>query len=120
MDESKFENHRVYKMPFARIYPEYITKSERKGRTKAELDEVIRWYTGYTQEEFEKHLQDETTLEDFYAQAKLNPNRKLVTGVICGVRVEEIKHPTMQALRYLDKLVDELANGKPMEKILRS
>lgn len=120
MDQSKFENHRIYKMPFSRIYPEYITKVERKGRTKEELDEVIHWLTGYTQAELEAHLQNETTIEDFYGQAKLNPDRKFVTGVICGVRVEEITHPLMQALRYLDKLVDELAKGKPMEKILRT
>lgn len=121
MNEASFENHRIYKMPFARIYPEYINKAERKGRTKAEVDEIILWFTGYTQQQLDEVLTNETTLEDFYTNApQLNPNRNLIKGVICGVRVEDIKHPTMQAIRYLDKLIDELANGKAMEKILRT
>jgi hypothetical protein len=115
-DNSK---HRIYTISFARVYPEYINKAERKGRTKAEVDEIIRWLTGYSQKEFEAQLKKETDLETFYAQAKMNPSRKLITGVICGVRVEDIKEPTMQSLRYLDKLIDELAKGKTMDKILR-
>lgn len=114
------ENHRIYKMSFSSVYPLYLTKVEKKGRTKEELDEVIRWLTGFSQKELENHIEKETNFEDFFKEAKLNPNRKLVTGIICGVRVEEIKEPTMQAIRYLDKLVDELAKGKAMEKILRS
>ncbi|HRN95840.1 MAG TPA: DUF2200 domain-containing protein [Candidatus Levybacteria bacterium] len=107
-------------MSFARVYPEYIAKAERKGRTKAEVDEIIRWLTGYSQKEFEEQLKRETDLENFYAQApQLNSARKLITGVICGIRVEEINHPLMQNIRYLDKLIDELAKGKAMEKILR-
>jgi hypothetical protein len=114
-------NHRIYKMSFARIYPMYIAKAEKKGRTKAEVDEVIRWLTGYTQKGLESQLKKETDVEMFFAEApQLNPSRSLITGVICGVRVEDIKHPTMQAVRYLDKLIDELAKGKPMEKILRT
>lgn len=112
-------NHRIYKVSFASVYPYYVQKAERKGRTKKELDEIIRWLTGYTPKQLEAHLKKGTDFETFYANAKLNPKRKLVTGVVCGVRVEDIKEPTMQALRYLDKLVDELAKGRPMEKILR-
>lgn len=111
--------HRLYATSFSDVYPYYVAKAEKKGRTKAELDEIIRWLTGYTQKEFETHLEKGTNFEDFYGKAKLNPNRKLITGVICGVRVEDIEDPTMRNLRYLDKLVDELAKGKPMEKILR-
>lgn len=114
-------NHRIYTTPFARIYPMYVAKAEKKGRAKDEVDEVIRWLFGYTQKGLEKQLKNETDLETFIADApKLNPSRKLVTGVICGVRVEDIAHPTMQAIRYMDKLVDELAKGRPMEKILRA
>lgn len=114
------KNHRIYKMSFNSVYPLYIQKVEKKGRTKEELDEVIRWLTGYSQKELESQLQKEVDFETFYAEApKMNPLRKLVTGIICGVRVEDIKEPTMQSLRYLDKLVDELAKGRPMEKILR-
>jgi hypothetical protein len=112
-------NEKLFKMSFASIYPHYLKKVETKGHTKAELDEIIRWLTGYTQEQFEEHLSQETDLENFYGQAKLNPNRSLITGRICGVKVEEITDPTMQAIRYLDKLIDELAHDKPMEKILR-
>lgn len=107
-------------MAFARIYPLYITKVERKGRTKKELDEVIRWLTGYSQKQLELQIEKENTLERFFAEApEMNPNRSLITGVICGVRLEEIENPLMREIRYLDKLVDELAKGRPMEKILR-
>jgi hypothetical protein len=113
--------HRIYKIPFSNIYPLYIQKAERKGRTKDEVDGVIFWLTGHDTKSLQKVLDDEITLEDFFADApKLNPNRKLITGVICGVRVEEIEEKTMQEIRYLDKLIDELAKGKTMEKILRS
>ena len=121
MKEESFENHRIYKMNFASIYPLYITKAERKGRTKAEVDAVILWLTGFTKLSLEAQIKKGASHENFFAQApKLNPSRKLITGVICGVRVEEIKHPLMQEIRYLDKLIDELAKGKAMEKILRS
>lgn len=112
--------HRIYTMSVARVYPFYVEKAEKKGRTKAEVDEIIRWLTGYTQKQFQSQLKKDTNFETFFAEApKLNPSRKLVTGVICGVRVEEIEDPVMQEARYLDKLVDELARGKAMEKILR-
>jgi len=115
-----YENHRIYKTSFVSVYPYYVQKAEKKGRTKAEVDEIIRWLTGYTQKDFEIQLLKQTDFETFYSQApKLNPSRFLIKGVICGVRVEEITHPTMQTLRYLDKLIDELAKGKEMEKILR-
>ncbi len=107
-------------MSFARIYPMYIAKAERKGRTKAEVDEIIRWLMGYSQKGLESQLKKEKDLETFIAEApKLNPARKLITGVICGVRIEEIKDPLMREVRYMDKLIDELAKGRPMEKILR-
>lgn len=110
----------IYTMSFARIYPLYIAKAEKKGRTKAEVDEIIRWLTGYSQAELGAQLQRQTDFETFIAEApKLHPSRHLITGMICGVRVEEIKEPTMQEIRYLDKLIDELAKGKAMEKILR-
>jgi len=113
--------HRIYSVSFADIYPHYIAKAERKGRTKAEVDEIIRWLTGYSEPQFETCLRKETSLEDFYSKApQMNPSRSLITGVICGVRVEEIKEPIMQEIRYLDKLIDELARGKAMEKILRT
>lgn len=112
--------HRIYTMSFAKVYPMYVAKAEKKDRTKAEVDEIIRWLTGYTQEQLEKQIDDEVDFETFYAQApELNPNRKLITGVICGVRVEDIEESTMQEIRYLDKLIDELARGKKMEKIVR-
>jgi hypothetical protein len=114
------KKHRIYTMSFARVYPEYVNKAERKGRTKAEVDEVIRWLTGYDHEGLEAQLEKQTDMETFYAEApELNPSRTLIKGVICGVRVEEIEQPTMREIRYLDKLVDELAKGKAMEKILR-
>jgi hypothetical protein len=112
--------HRIYSTSFASVYPHYVTKAERKGRTKAELDQVIEWLTGFDQAALQRHLADGTTFEDFFADAHLNPNAKLITGVVCGVRVEDLDDPLMQKIRYLDKLVDELARGKPMEKILRS
>jgi len=112
--------HKIYSMSFARVYPLYITKVERKGRTKAEVDEIIHWLTGYSQKALEKELEKQTDFETFYAKApKMNPSRALIKGVICGVRLEEIKEPTMREIRYLDKLIDELAQGKTMEKILR-
>lgn len=111
---------RIYTMSFARIYPLYIAKAERKGRTKAEVDEIICWITGYSQKQLEAQLEKQTDNENFFAEApKLNPLRTLITGVICGVRIEEIKEPTMKEIRYLDKLIDELAQGKVMAKILR-
>lgn len=111
---------RVYTIKFASVYPLYVDKAEKKGRTKAEVDEIIRWLTGYSQDELEVQIETGADLETFYAEApKLNPSRRLVKGVICGVRVEDIKEPTMQEIRYLDKLIDELAKGKAMEKILR-
>jgi hypothetical protein len=111
---------RIYKMPFASCYPYYIAKAERKGRTKEEVDAIIRWLTGYTKKGFESQLKKQTDFENFFANApKLNPARKLITGLICGVRIEEIKEPTMREIRYLDKLIDELAKGRAMEKILR-
>ena len=107
-------------MSFASVYPLYIKKAEKKGRTKAEVDEIIRWLTGYSPDGFEARLKQQTDLESFFANApRLNPSRKSITGMICGVRVEEIKKPNMQEIRYLDKLIDELARGKAMEKILR-
>ena len=113
-------NEKIYKMEFSKIYPLLVNKAERKGRTRAEVDEVITWLTGYTAEEIEKAAAGSVTYGDFFRNApQLNPNRKLITGVICGVRVETIEEPLMQEIRYLDKLVDELAKGKAMEKILR-
>lgn len=112
--------HKIYNMSVAKVYPHYITKAERKGRTKAEVDEIISWLTGYSQEELEVQLEKETDFETFFAQApELNPSRSLIKGVICGIRVEDIEEPTMQEIRYLDKLIDELAKGKAMDKILR-
>jgi hypothetical protein len=117
--ENEKTNQRVRKMIFANVYPMYVAKAKRKGRTKKEVDEIIRWLTGYTDKKFEAQLEKGTDFETFFAKAKLNPSRKLIKGVVCGVRVEDVKDPTMQATRYLDKLVDELAKGRPMEKILR-
>ena len=111
---------RVFAISVASVYPHYVNKLEKKGRTTAELDEVITWLTGYDDSQLQQHLQDETTFEDFFAQAKLNPKASLITGSICGVKVQEIDDPLMQKIRYLDKLVDELAKGRPMEKVLRS
>ena len=111
---------RVFKIPFASVYPLYVEKVEKKGRTKAELDQVIEWLTDFDESALTKHLEAGTTLEDFFASASLNPNAPLITGVVCGIRVEEIEDPLMQKIRYLDKLVDELAKGKSMDKILRA
>lgn len=112
--------HRIYSISVASVYPHYIAKAEKKGRTKAEVDEIIRWLTGYSQTALESELAKGTNFEDFFGAApKLNPARELITGVICGIRVENIEEPLMRELRYLDKLIDELAKGKNMEKILR-
>ncbi|MBP6789388.1 MAG: DUF2200 domain-containing protein [Candidatus Promineofilum sp.] len=112
--------NRVYRMSFASVYPHYIAKAEKKGRTKTEVDEIIRWLTGYSQAALEDQLEQETDFETFFAEApQLNPARALIKGVICGVRLEEIQEPTMREIRYLDKLIDELAKGKAMAKILR-
>lgn len=114
------EKHRIYTTSFASVYPHYVAKAERKGRTKAELHQIICWLTGYSDAELATLLKTETDFETFFATAPaMNPNRSLITGVICGVRVEDIQEPTMREIRYLDKLVDELAKGKAMEKILR-
>ena len=112
--------HRIYTMSFASVYPLYVAKAEKKDHTKAEVDEIIGWLTGYSQEELAAQLDQQTDFETFLAQApRPNPSRTLIKGVICGVRVEDIEEPTMQEIRYLDKLIDELAKGKAMEKILR-
>ena len=113
--------HRIYSMSVASVYPHYVAKAEKKGRTKAEVDEIFRWLTGHSQESLDAALADRTSFEDFFAQApRMNPSRSLITGVVCGVRVEDIEEPTMREIRYLDKLIDELARGRKMEKILRS
>ena len=112
--------HRIFSISFASVYPLYVTKVEKKGRTTEELDEVIEWLTGFDDVELKQHIDEHTTFEDFFADADLNPNASLITGVICGMRVEEIEDPLMQKIRYLDKLVDELARGKSMAKILRT
>ena len=112
--------HRIYTTSFARVYPHYVAKAERKGRTKAEVDKIIRWLTGYSQMQLEAQIEKQTDFETFFAEApQMNPLRTLIKGVICGVRVEDIEEPIMQEIRYLDKLIDELAKGKAMEKILR-
>ena len=114
-------NHRIFSMSFARVYPLYIAKAEKKGREKSEVDTIIRWLTGYTQKQFEGHLKKETDFRTFFEEApKLNPARTSIKGLICGIRVEDIEEPLMREIRYLDKLVDELAKGKAMEKILRA
>lgn len=115
------KRHRIYTTSFASVYPHYVTKAENKDRTKAEVDEIIQWLTGYTHKQLNAILDDETDFETFFADApRMNPNRSLIIGVVCGVRVEDIEEPTMREIRYLDKLVDELARGKAMAKILRS
>lgn len=113
------KNTRVYKMSFASVYPHYIAKAEKKGRTKAEVDEIIFWLTGYNAEKLQEIIDNKIDFETFFAEASLNPNVSKITGVICGYRVEEIKDKLMQQIRYLDKLIDELAKGKTMDKILR-
>lgn len=112
--------HRIYTMSVANVYPLYVTKAEKKGRTKAEVDEIFHWLTGYSQKQLDAQLEREVDFETFFAEApRPHPSRELITGVICGVRVEDIEEPTMREIRYLDKLIDELARGKSMEKILR-
>jgi hypothetical protein len=112
--------HRIYTTSFASVYPHYVAKAEKKGRTKAEVDEIICWLTGHSQKSLDAALANKINFEDFFAQApKLNPSRSLITGVVCGVRVENVEEPIMREIRYLDKLIDELAKGKAMEKILR-
>ena len=112
--------HRIYTISFASVYPLYVAKAEKKGRTKAEVDQIISWLTGYGQKELQTQLEKRTDLETFFAEApNINPSRALIKGVVCGVRVEDIKEPTMREIRYLDKLIDELARGKAMDKILR-
>ncbi|MBY5413225.1 DUF2200 domain-containing protein [Rhizobium leguminosarum] len=112
--------HRIYSVSVASVYPHYVAKAEKKGRTKTEVDEIIRWLTGHSQQSLDDQLAEKTNFEDFFAQApRMNPSRSSITGVICGVRVEEIQEKTMREIRYLDKLIDELAKGKAMEKILR-
>ena len=113
--------HRIYTTSVASVYPHYVAKAERKGRSKAEVDEIIRWLTGYTQEQLGALLENRTDFETFFAEAPCpNPSRRLIKGVVCGVRIEAIEEETMREIRYLDKLIDELAQGKPMQKILRS
>ena len=112
--------HRIYTTSFASVYPLYVKKAEKKQRTEAEVDEVIRWLTGYSQQELDAHLAKQTDFETFFTKApRLNPSRALIKGSVCGVRLEDIEEPTMKEIRYLDKLIDELAKGKAMEKILR-
>ena len=112
--------HRIFTTSVASVYPHYVTKVERKGRTRAELDEVITWLTGYDEKALQAHLDAGTTFQDFFAGADLNPHVSLITGSVCGVKVQEVEDPLMRQIRYLDKLVDELAKGRPMEKVLRS
>ncbi len=121
MHDTRGAKHRIFTTSVASVYPHYVAKAEKKGRTKAEVDEIIRWLTGYSQDELEGQLARRTDFETFFADApQLNPARALITGVVCGVRVEDVEEPTMREIRYLDKLVDELAKGKAMEKILRA
>jgi hypothetical protein len=113
--------HRIYTTSFASVYPHYVAKAEKKGRTKSEVNEIICWLTGYSQTELERHLENKTDFETFFGSApELHPARSLIRGVICGIRIEEIEEPLMREIRYLDKLIDELAKGKSMAKILRS
>jgi hypothetical protein len=112
--------HRIFTTSFGSVYPLYVAKAERKGRTRAEVDEVIEWLTGFDHAELQRHIEEGTTFEDFFAQARVNPNAVLISGTVCGVRVQEVEDPLMQKIRYLDLLVDELARGKAMSKILRA
>ncbi|MBX3581075.1 MAG: DUF2200 domain-containing protein [Rhizobiaceae bacterium] len=115
------KKHRIYTTSVASVYPHYVAKAEKKGRTKAEVDQIIRWLTGYSEKEFDALLANGTDFETFFGMApQINPFRTSITGVVCGVRVEDVEEPTMREIRYLDKLVDELAKGRPMEKILRA
>lgn len=119
MGDAPVERHKIFGMAFAKVYPLYVNKAERKQRTKAEVDELIRWLTGYSQPQLDALAQSDTSFEDFFGGAPaLNPDRALIRGVVCGVRVEDVEHPLMRDIRYLDKLVDELARGKAIEKIL--
>ena len=120
MTTTKEHDAQIAKLTFAEVYPHYIAKVEKKGRTKEELHEVIHWLTGYSDRELKKKVDKEVTFKEFFAEAKINPNAKLITGSICGYRIEDIKTPLTRQIRYLDKLVDELAKGRKMEKILRS
>lgn len=117
MNDTSHHDDRIANMTFASVYPHYVTKVEKKGRTKDELHKVMKWLTGFTEKRLEKLIADEVTFETFFKKAKLNPNATLIKGVICGYRVEEIRNPLTQQVRYLDKLVDELAKGKKLEKI---
>lgn len=120
MNDTSHHDERIAKMTFASVYPHYVIKAEKKGRTKEELHQVIEWLTGYDEKELQKLIEEKATFEKFFQNATLNPNAHLITGLICGYRVEEIKNPLTQKARYLDKLVDELARGRKMEKILRT
>jgi hypothetical protein len=120
MDNTNTHDGRMAKMTFATVYPLYLAKVEKKGRTKAELDTVIEWLTGFNNKKLQQLVKDKVTFETFFEQASLNPDAKLITGMICGYRIEEIENPLTRQVRYLDKLVDELAKGRKMEKILRS
>jgi hypothetical protein len=120
MKRANNHDERMAKMSFASVYPLYLAKVEKKGRTKDELHQVIKWLTGFGEKTLQKHIKDKITFEQFFLHAKLNPNARLITGVICGYRIEEIENPLTQQVRYLDKLVDELAKGRKMDKILRS
>src|SRR5688572_23106940 len=119
MNNTNIHDERIANMTFASVYPHYITKVEKKNRTKEELHQVIEWLTGYDEKKLQKLIEEKVTFEKFFKNAALNPNANLITGVICGYRVEEIENPLTQQVRYLDKLVDELAKGRKMEKILR-
>jgi hypothetical protein len=119
MNTTNNHDERIAKMIFASVYPLYITKVEKKGRTKEELDQVIEWLTGFDEKKLKKLIDEKASFEQFFQQAKINPNAQLITGVICGYRIEEITNSLTQQVRYLDKLVDELAKGRKMEKILR-
>lgn len=120
MKDTSAHDERIAKMSFASVYPHYLTKVEKKGRTKEELEQVISWLTGYNNKQLEVMIRDKISFEEFFKKAKIHPNAKLITGLICGYRVEEIQNPLTQQVRYLDKLVDELAKGRKMEKILRA
>jgi len=121
VNDLKMKNlERVYKMSFASVYPHYIAKAEKKGRTKEEVNQIIFWLTGYDQNTLQKHLDEKTNFETFFNEAQINPNASKITGVICGYRVEEIEEKLMREIRYLDKMIDELAKGKAMEKIFKS
>ena len=120
-ERGQVAKHRIYTTSVASVYPHYVAKAEKKGRTKAEVDEIIRWLTGYRQDELEAKLDDGTDFESFFTEAPaMNPARSAITGTICGVRIEAIEEPLMREIRYLDRLIDELARGRPMEKILRA